>query len=104
MIAPEPNAPATVFPLDGQSADARGIATKATARSAQSFPLATAARALLVRRAMVLHVGAAEDFMRGLDDDLLAAGDGEAMAIAIEGLREAARVLELRMDLRRVSG
>lgn len=100
MIKPSHEiAPATgSVPLDGQGGD--GVATAPLPGPAQPFPLDAAARALLVRRAMSLHVVAAENHMQTLDDAQLASG--EAMEVAIEGLREAAQVLERRQDLRRL--
>lgn len=93
MTAPREIAPATVFPLGGSPEAASGRAAAAASRPAQPFPADRAARALLARRAMAEHFTLAQDGI----DKLLEAGHTDAALIQLEGLREAATLLEGRI-------
>lgn len=78
----------------GADAAASGVAgSSSPARPAHSFPVHSAARALLVRRAMAEHSTLALDGI----DKLLAAGHTDAALIQLEGLREAEKLLQGRI-------
>jgi hypothetical protein len=96
MTAPTPYAPGAQDPTSakGAGAAASGDAgSSSPARPAQSFPTASAARALLVRRAMAEHSTLALDGI----DMLLDAGHTDAALIQLEGLREAEKLLAARI-------
>lgn len=96
MTARTPYAPGAqnVTPLKGAGAAASGDAgSSSPARPAHPFPAEAAARALLVRRAMAEHFTLAQDGI----DKLLDAGHTDAALIQLEGLREAASLLQSRI-------
>lgn len=83
-----------VTSVNGAGAAASGDAgSSSPARPAQAFPVAAAARALLVRRAMAQHSTLALDGI----DKMLEAGHTDAALIQLEGLREAERLLAARI-------
>jgi len=92
-----PYAPgARQFPsVEGAGAAASGDAgVSSPARPAHPFPVAAAARALLVRRAMSEHFITAQDAI----DKLLDGGHTDAALIQLEGLREAEKLLASRIE------